>query len=217
MEYVYLAYSKCFFPPPFPQSALSQNASSQQTDEQIDKWRLQTLEMIEKDIETVQSTGRGHSKPWRKDMQDIITKQILSTKKSKGEILSYVKKQLLAKWKDRTEPDEIKKIQKIAAKNLLDCVKSLTLKVLKILQAKPPKAIWYPDNAVDTLFRICRYKDLDSGFQALCNYLHRRGSQLKSISIPNPGIMFAIFLYGITARFARKINSYSSTFTRQST
>ena len=167
--------------------------------------------MIEKDIKTVQSTGRGHGKPWRKEMHDIITKLILTTKMSKGKMLMHVKKKLLAKWKDQTEVDEIKKI---VARNLLDCVKSLTIKLLKILQANPRKATWYPDNAVATLYRICRYDDLDSGFDALCKHLRRRKAMPKSI---NPGIMFVIFFYGITAQLARKINSYSSTFTRQST
>ena len=137
----------------------------------------------------------------------MVTELILSTKMNKGEILSYVKEELQAKWKGRTTEIEMEKIKKINLKMLLERVKSLTLKLLSILQANPPTAAsWYPDNAVATLYRICRYSDLNSGFPALCNYL-RGKTQSKSIPVPNPGIAFMLVmcLYGMHVQFARKI------------
>ena len=156
------------------------------TNEQIDTLRRQALEMINKVHHNVQSTRRGHSKPWRKDLQVLITQLILSTKMSKGEMLRNVKQQLKTKWTKFADD-----IEKIKARDLLDCVKSLTLNFLKTLRANPPKATsWYPDKAVAMAYCVCRYTDLNSSFKALCNHLNRRRSQLTPIPIPCAGIMF---------------------------
>ena len=158
--------------------------------------------MIEHFDRTAQPTTRGHSKPWREHMQRLVTQQILSTEKSKGEILFHVKQQLKAAWKGRMTDVEMKEIDKIKAKTLTDCVKSLTRKLLNMHLAELSKATrQYPNIDVTTLYRIIRCKDLNSSFAAFYKHL-RSMPQLKSIQIHNPGILFAIFLHDMYVEFA---------------
>ena len=162
-----------------------------------------------------QCTRRGHSKPWRRDLKFLITQLILSTKMGKGEMLFYVKQKLKTNWTKFADD-----IEKIKSKDLLDSVKSLTLKLLKSLQANPPKATsWYPDKAVAMAYCICRYTDLDSSFTALCKHLNRSRSQMASIPIPHAGIIlvFFVFRYCTHVQFARKIKPCLLICTRHAT
>ena len=173
--------------------------------------------MIEHFDRTAQPTAKGHSKPWRKDMQRLVAKLILSTKKSKGEMLSHVKQQLKAAWKGHMTDAEMEKIDEMNSKSLIDCVKSLTLKLLQMLQADPSKAASScPNIDVSMLYRICRCSDLNFSFAAFCNYL-RSKPWLKSMLIPISGIVLVIFVYDMYAEFVRNNKLQNSTFTHQLT
>ena len=171
--------------------------------------------MINEAYRNVQSTRRGHSKLWRSDLKFLVTQLILSTEWSKGRMLRHVKQKLKATW--TTFADDIEKIK---SKDLWDCVKSLIVQFLKMLDSNPPKATsWYPNKALAMAYRICRCSDLDSGFLPLCNQLRSR-LQKTSIPIPGAGIIFHVSFSVIVCMsnlHAHKIKPCLFTFTHHST